>query len=548
MNSLLLKIKWFYNNCRKSIPFIILLIIIGTLLSLTNLGKVMLSKYIIDNATKSNLSLIKLNIILLALLIIFQMFLSISQNIISTKCSEKLRNKLQENLYTHIINSKWIEHSKHHSVDLLTRITNDISTITNVIVNNIPSLISLTVMLISSFFAILTISKYMALFAIILFPLLILLSKLYGKKLKAFYIKIQQKETTYNSFLQESFNNILIIKSFCIEKIRIKGLQNIQNERYDLSLKKSYFSSITNGLLSLSSTIGYFSVLIWGVYAFSSKGSNAFGDLTAMLQLFTSIQAPIYGLSVSLPQFINALGAIDRINEIEKMTLEEPIEVNELKINNINFNNVSFNYDSGSTILKNINLNINSGETIGLVGPSGEGKTTLIRLLLSLIKPSEGTIKINNNLINPTHRKYISYVPQGNTLFSGTIRDNLSLGNESVTEDDIINCLKAACAYDFVFSLKNNINTVIGEKGLGISGGQAQRLAIARALIKLKDVLILDEATSSLDEDTEIKVLQSIKRLNPKPICIIITHRPSALSICDKVYSLSKTKLVEKSI
>ena len=202
-----------------------------------------------------------------------------------------------------------------------------------------------------------------------------------------------------------------------------------------------------------------------------------------------------------------------------------------------------------TNVLDNINLKINSGETIGFVGQSGEGKTTLIRLILSLITPSSGTITLRENDINkklnPIHRNLISYVPQGNTLFSGTIEDNLKYGNPNATEKDIIEALKNACALDFVDKLDDGIKAIIGEKGVGISEGQAQRLSIARAFLRERPILILDEATSSLDPETEIKVLKSISSLSNKPTCIIITHRPSALNICNRILKLHSGKLSE---
>ena len=210
---------------------------------------------------------------------------------------------------------------------------------------------------------------------------------------------------------------------------------------------------------------------------------------------------------------------------------------------------INFSYKKELPILKNINFNINPSEIVALVGPSGEGKTTLIRLILSLIYPTSGNAYISNSSINediiPDHRNLISYVPQGNTLFSGTIEENLKIGNPDATMEELIDCCKIACAYDFINSLDDKFKTVIGEKGLGISEGQAQRLAIARALLKKTPILILDEATSSLDGDTEIKVLEGIKNLKHKPTCIIITHRPSALEICNRIFKLQRGTLKE---
>ncbi|MEG1312085.1 MAG: ABC transporter ATP-binding protein, partial [Romboutsia sp.] len=220
----------------------------------------------------------------------------------------------------------------------------------------------------------------------------------------------------------------------------------------------------------------------------------------------------------------------------------------------IEFKDISFRYKDSTPVINNANLKINPGETIAFVGPSGEGKTTLIRLLLSLIHSDSGNITINNSddsindysmELNRNHRALISYVPQGNTLFSGTIEDNLRYGKFDATIDDLKIATELACAFDFINKLDDGFNTLIGEKGMGISEGQAQRLSIARALLRKKPILILDEATSSLDGETEINVLKSIKELDHKPTCIIITHRPSALSICDRVFKLEGGQLTQ---
>lgn len=563
MKNLVTNILWIFKRCRSCIKYIILITIIGSLASLLTVGKALATKYLINSAVSGNSSSSYKWMLILGLFLMLSIILSSLLSITSTYASEKTKNILQEKLYIHIINSTWKEHCKYHSVELLTRITNDVNTITTMLINTIPKIISLFVMLITSFFALLSISPTISIIAIALLPFLILLSKLYGRKLKYFYKAIQQKETDYNRFMQESFNNILIVKTFCLELSKIRSLQNVQNSKLNLSIKKSYFSSASNAFLSLSSYIGYFIVLGWGALNLSSNVGSAFGNLTAMLQLFSSVQAPIYELSSSFPQLVSALAASERLAEIESMNLERPLDA--LTDNNsisdysddeiattlstdISFRDVSFSYDEDSKILSDVSLKINPGEIIGLIGPSGEGKTTLIRLILSLIFPTSGEIKINNENLKIVHRNLISYVPQGNTLFSGTILENLKLGDDSAQIAEIDEALKMSCAYDFVNTLPNNINTIIGERGLGISEGQAQRLAIARAFLRKRPILILDEATSSLDPETELKVLNSIKNLPYNPICIIITHRPSALSICDKVYKLKDKHLIEQHL
>jgi ATP-binding cassette subfamily C protein len=555
-------IFWIYDKCKSSFSWIIVIVFVESILSVISVVKSLVSKHLIDAATQNASNQIIKWIVILGTLLLLNIILTSLNTIASTYVCETIRNQIQSKLYNHIIHSKWMEHIKYHSIEFLTRITNDVTTITSMITSTTPRIISLVVMLISSFFALVSISPIMSLVSISIFPILILLSKIYSRKLHHFYIEIQKKETLYNRFLQESFNNILIVKSFCLENNRFKDLKKIQAEKINLSTKKSYFSAISNGFLALSSLLGYFIVFIWGAINLSLGGVSAFGDLTAMFQLFSNIQVPIYGLSSSFPQLVSALSATDRLIEIENMPLENSTynaktnnkhvidsinnSYNEIATtlnNKIFFEDVYFGYVTTVPILKNISFSINCGETIAIVGPSGEGKTTLIRLLLCLIYPNRGNIYIDGQNLNITHRKLISYVPQGNTLFSGSILENLKFSNPYATESQILEGLKMASALDFVNSLPNKLDTLIGEKGIGLSEGQAQRLTIARAFLRKKPILILDEATSALDSKTELNILNEVKNLVPKPICIIITHRQSALSICDKIYKLENNNL-----
>jgi ATP-binding cassette subfamily C protein len=364
----------------------------------------------------------------------------------------------------------------------------------------------------------------------------------------------QEADSTYRSFMQESIQNLLILKTFCLEKNNLSKLTELQNNKIKLSLKRSSISIVANIFMSIGSWIGFFLVFCWGAVNLS-KGIGTYGTLTALLQLVSSIQAPFFGLAGSLPQLAGAIGSAERLIEIEKMTLEdldyEEADESLLNINNpnIEFEDVSFSYFKNSPVLKNISFNIKSGETIGVMGASGEGKTTIIRLILSLIDSNQGNISIINDnkrySINPSSRNLISYVPQGNTLFSGTIRQNLLYGNKDASETDIESAITAAGAFNFVDSLKGKLDTVIGEKGVGLSEGQAQRLAIARALLRKRPILILDEATSSLDIETELRVLNTVQNLQHNPTCIIITHRTSALSICDRLFKIENGFLKE---
>lgn len=551
MKNSISKMKWIINQGKCAILPLLAIVILGGITSMTSVYRALASKTLIDSAISSQNNLItKWAIILVSLLLIELIFKGIS-SVLSTFCSNKISNKLQQKIFKHITYSEWLQQSNYHSVNLLTRLTNDVDTITNVIVNVFPGIISLLTILIFSFITLLSLDPIIAIVAIVFCPALILFTKLLTKKLKKYYIDIQDEEVKYRSFIQESINNTLIVKSFTLENSNIMKLKNIQTTKSSLTMKRSFLTTLVNLLIQLGVYGGNIFVMCFGAFKIAA-GLSSFGTLTALLQLFSNIQGPFAALSQCIPQIISAIGATERLMEIESLTSEN---LSKSKLKDITTNlyitgkDINFSYKKELPILKNINFNINPSEIVALVGPSGEGKTTLIRLILSLIYPTSGNAYISNSSINediiPDHRNLISYVPQGNTLFSGTIEENLKIGNPDATMEELIDCCKIACAYDFINSLDDKFKTVIGEKGLGISEGQAQRLAIARALLKKTPILILDEATSSLDGDTEIKVLEGIKNLKHKPTCIIITHRPSALEICNRIFKLQRGTLKE---
>lgn len=551
MKNSISKIKWIFTQSKSALLPLLIIVILGGVTSITSVYRALASKTLIDSATSSQNNLItKWAIILVSLLLIEITFKGIS-SVLSTFCSNKISNKLQEKIFKHITYSEWLEESNYHSVNLLTRLTNDVDTITNVIVSVFPGIISLLTILIFSFITLLSLDPTIAIVAIVFCPALIIFTKLLTKKLKKYYIDIQDEEVKYRSFIQESINNTLIVKSFTLENFNINKLKNIQATKSGLAMKRSFLTTFVNLLIQLGVYGGNIFVMCFGAFKIA-MGSSSFGTLTALLQLFSNIQGPFAALSQCIPQIISAIGATERLMEIENLASEDTSKSKLKDITNnlyITGKDINFSYKKEFPILKNVNFKINPREIVALVGPSGEGKTTLIRLILSLIHPSSGNAYISNNSIKeniiPDHRNLISYVPQGNTLFSGTIEENLRIGNKDASMDEIIECCKIACAYDFINSLDDKFNTLIGEKGLGISEGQAQRLAIARALLKKSPILILDEATSSLDGDTELRVLEGIKNLKHKPTCIIITHRPSALEICNRIFKLQRGTLKE---
>ena len=569
-----IKIKWMANYAKPAIPFLIFSIIVNVIFSLIGIYNVTVSKSLIDSAISGDSKQTIYWLIIMLVITLISMLSSPVTSFMSTHSSTKLTQNIQRKIYQHLQCSDWLEQSKFHSVSLLTRVTSDVSNISSAILGTIPSLVSLTVTLVGSFYTLINWAPSIAFVAVFIGPFLILVCRYFSGKLKSLYKEAQEEDVKYRSFMQESIQNIMIVKTFCMEKINMHKLLEIQDNKYKIAMRNTKLSVMTSMSMSFCSSLAYFSIFTWGVLNIA-KGVTTYGTFTGMLQLYNKVQAPFSSLASMIPGLISTIAAAERLMEIETIPVEKMADENELNditnksldeiaVDNITnfestlfnnpdiiFDNVYFAYKDNNYILNKINLTIDSGETIAFVGPSGEGKTTMIRLILSLINPTKGNLFISeNDLIKDMNRNFrnlISYVPQGNTLFSGTIRSNLLYGKPDATDDELKEALTNACAIDFVNELEDGLDTMIGEKGVGISEGQAQRIAIARAFLRVRPILILDEATSSLDPETEVKVLKSVKSLSSNPTCIIITHRPSALNICNRIMKLEKGHIREVS-
>lgn len=560
------KIKWMASYAKPAVPFLIFSIIVNVIFSLIGIYNVTVSKSLIDSAISGDSQATIRWLITMLVITLISMLSSPVTSFMSTHSSTKLTQNIQRKIYQHIQCSDWLEQSKFHSVSLLTRVTSDVSNISSAILGTIPSLVSLTVTLVGSFYTLINWAPSIALVAVFIGPFLIIVGRYFSSKLKALYKEAQEEDVKYRSFMQESIQNIMIVKTFCMEKINMHRLVEIQDNKYRIAMRNTKLSVMTSLSMSFCSSLAYFTIFTWGVLNIA-KGLSTYGTFTGMLQLYNKVQSPFSSLASMIPGLISTIAAAERLMEIEAIPVEKMANEKELDDYDnatqslsttvssvftrpdIIFDNVSFAYKGNNNILTNINLTIESGETLAFVGPSGEGKTTMIRLILSLINPTLGNVFLKEDEIvkdmNRNYRELISYVPQGNTLFSGNIRDNLKYGNPNASDDEIKAALTSACAIDFVNDLEDGLDTMIGEKGVGISEGQAQRIAIARSFLRERPILILDEATSALDPETEVSVLKAVRSLPSKPTCIIITHRPSALNICNRIMKLEKGHLRE---
>ncbi|MHB8128940.1 MAG: ABC transporter ATP-binding protein [Mobilitalea sp.] len=540
---------WLVKYSRPYILKISLLLLLDISTSLLGVSMAIISKNIIDAATSGGA--VKRSVVFYIVIILVSLVISALNDLVSVIINEKFSFGIRKQVYEKIIKSHWMDIMKYHTGDLLTRLTSDAGNIADGIVNVIPTILRLFIELIVVFFTLFYFEPMLAVFALILSPTVAIVCFVLGRKLKLLQLKVQESESNYRSFMQESISNLLIVKSFTNEEYATERLTKLRDERFFWVFKKNRLNIASSSIMTLSFDLGYIGAFAYGAIQLSKK-TISYGTMSVFLTLVNRIQVPVLSLADQIPKVVSILASAERIIEIQNITMEEKAQEHINAENmGLNISDVTFGYNE-ETILENISVTIKPGEFVAIVGRSGIGKTTLVRLIMSFMSNVEGKIEFQNRLgekekANAGTREFIAYVPQGNTLFSGTIRENIRMGRLDATENEIIEALKLAAGYEFVCDLPKGLDTVIGERGHGISEGQAQRIAIARALIRRAPFLILDEATSSLDEKTELAVLKGIQNLNPRPTCLLITHRRSVLTYCDREISIDNKKIgIEK--
>ena len=543
--------KWMYTYAKKYKFQIVFYIFLGVLTTVMGLASSVGSKYLIDAVTGQDTG----NIALIALFIVAMGLFSIGINAITTMISAriniKVNNEIQAEVFDKILVADWISMKEFHSGDLLNRLNGDVNTVASSILSWIPSLITRS----AQFFGILAIILYydptMAVIALGSAPVMLIVSKTLMKKMRDYNKRMRQVSSDVMSFNEESFQNIQSIKAFDLVGLFSKRLRDVQQNYKDVFLDYNKFSVYTSSFMSVVGMFVAYACFGWGVYRLWT-GHITFGTMTLFVQLSGQLSSSFKSIVSLVPSAISATTSAGRIMEFFKIKDESELEDDKAKLiqNNtqgkglsVVLDDVEFSYNKNKTVFQHADIVANPGEIVALVGPSGEGKTTMIRLLLGLINTKSGNASIRdiNGVsckISSATRRFFAYVPQGNTIFSGTIAENMRMVKQDATDAEIVEALKAACAYDFVNRLPDGINSKVGERGSGFSEGQAQRLSIARALLRKSPILLLDEATSALDVFTERQVLRNIMNMGYARTCIVTTHRPSVLTMCDKVYKI----------
>ena len=475
--------------------------------------------------------------------------ISMALSWVATTLGERMANDLRLSVYDRLLGARWEDFSRHHSEQLLSRLTSDVSNITGGLTGTAVSLLAMVVQAVAAYWLLWRYDVVLAVFIAVLMPVALLASVLVSLRLRVLQQRVQQAEADYRQRAQEVLSHEAVIKAFEAQEDELARLSRLQGEHERLVRRRARLSVVANLVMGATFTGSYLFAFVHGVLGIAD-GAVSYGTFVAFLSLVSQVQSSLSGLGGMLPRAASVVASVARVREVADLPQDDPKGVCP-PLNHpvgVRAEGLAFTYGTGREVLRDVSFRIAPGEVVAVMGPSGAGKTTLVRLLLGLVDPTEGTVGLtcdNREIPCRDARSLVSYVPQGNTLLSGTIRENLLMGGVKATDDQLRSALAAADALSFVEGLPGGLDARVGERAVGISEGQAQRIAIARALVRPAGLLLLDEATSALDEDTELAVMRALRDRSPRPTCVVVTHRRSVVSFCDRVLLLREGRLVE---
>lgn len=548
------ELKWI---TRYSVHFrreIILYVVIGLLSTAASFGLSIFSKKIIDTVTGYDTSAIAPVAVFYVVFNLLQIAFNSIISMVRTKINIRVEQEIRADVYDKIMQADWISLISQRSGDMLNRLNGDVSSVSSSVLGWVPDLVTRMFQFIGAFGIICYYDWVLAVFSLLSAPFMALMSRSLLRKMRHYNSEMRNASSDLMSFSEESFRNIQLIKSFGLSDQYGGELRKVQQKYRDLALEYNRFSVGTTALLSIIGMVVYICCYGWCIYRLWTH-SITYGTMTLFLQLSGTLGGAFSSLVSMVPSAISAATAAGRIMAISELPKEEKpndAEVAEIlregKTANIHAENISFAYNDDEFVFENADFKAKSGEIVAIVGSSGEGKTTFLRLLLGLIPISGGKMYISDSQgmkipVSPSTRALFAYVPQENMMFAKSVRDNLRLMKPEATDDELNKALDTALAYRFVYKKEKNLDTPVLEAGGGFSEGQIQRLTIARALLQDAPIMLLDEATSALDIGTEQEVLQNIMSVRQNRIIIVTTHRPSVLKLCDRVYRLQDKKI-----
>lgn len=544
MKAIIKYVRWLWTHSVGARGAILLNILLGTVNVGLNLFFIYVCKKLVDIATGAAQGSLGLWTGVVLLLVVLRLAVAATNVRVENLTSSRMNFIIRKGLYSSLLQAEWLGKERRHTGDTINRLETDVSTVTGVICSDVPQIFTTLVQLVSAAVFLSTMEWRLALLLVLMTPFFLGFSKVFFKKLRTMTHGIRETESQVQSHLQESLQHRMVIQSMENEGRMEDRLDDLQDREYGQIRERTRYNIFARTMVSAAFSFGYIAAFLWGVYGIS-KGSITFGVMTAFLQLVGQIQRPAVNLTRQIPSFIYATTSIDRLMELEDAPRAEAGDPVKLEgTAGIRVDNLSYRYPDGTRmILKDLTFDFPPQSRTAIVGETGAGKSTLIRLMLALLKPVQGTVTLYDGAqsvtATPSTRCNLVYVPQGNTLFSGTIRENLLMGNPEATEEQMRTALETAVA-DFIFTLPEGIDTRCGEGGAGLSEGQAQRIAIARGLLRGGSILLLDEFSSSLDPETEAKLMDNLTKKAAGKTMIFITHREKIAAYCDRTCRIER--------
>lgn len=518
---------------------ILFICLFNLMLSGSSLVITIATKGLIDGATSHDVSQVKWYAVLMVVTVVVIRLSSVVSNLLYTRTSAILLRDMRSMVLHKLLRKQYVTVSSYHSGELVNRMFSDVSVIKNGIVGIVPQLVSMSISFLGAAFILISMDwRFVILLVVgglLGLALIIAFKKPMSKRHKA----VQEKEGKLHSVLHETLGNLRFIKATGLESRMERQNDEAQKDFLTVQLNRGYFSTAMNASISTAFHLSWLFCMLWGGFGIY-RGALSYGSLAAIIQLVGQIQSPIASVADIASQAYSTISSAERLKELLDLPEEadcQKVSGQELyqNLQNIHLKDVSFNYDR-EPVLEGVNAEIRPGDFVAVTGVSGGGKSTLFQLFLGIYQPKAGTVEFifdgETELASKKTRPLFAYVPQGNILFLGTLRENLMMFNESATEEELFAAAKAACIDHLIDQLDDGLDTMLGERGVGLSEGQAQRVAVARALLSHAPILLLDESTSALDEATEAQLLFNISQMKGKT-CFIVTHRRAALSICD---------------